>query len=199
MACQGLLLYIITLTNFTHNNRTDNKIPVAKCVCLLYHLFKEDLCMKNDSIKTFSALSFFVFYVASIYLSSSPPKNYANVFNTIAAVAVLCSFYFMTFAFAGNKKFLTTVTLYFVLVFFALIMLTLFGNVQGFKWIMAIFAIIMLSCLFPFVYLDSIKIVSEKISPNFDISGILILAFLIITFYTVYFISIRIKERRNIE
>lgn len=156
--------------------------------------------MKPLSLKTISILTFFALYVISIYASYYSSSQYLAiqpVLNAGFAVAVLLSFYFMTFVFYDSKKFLTIVSVYFLLLIISISMLLVFSNSGRLGGWASIFFMILSSCLLPFVNLDVIKVISDKISPNYDISVFLILGFVIITFYTVYFVSRYINLRRN--
>lgn len=152
--------------------------------------------MKNQSIKPLSLLAFFALYVTSVYINFAMPQGSTMPVsvNVGVAIALLFSFYFMTIAFSDSKKFLIIVTTYFALVVLSTIMLVVLSNFGGLRWLRSIFLIIHLTCILPFVYFD-IKVIVVQ---NIDISILLILAFLIISFYAVYFITKRIKEKRGL-
>ncbi len=106
-------------------------------------------------MKKISLIIFLIFYIMSFITSNIPYPEYANnpILSFMVSFLTIVSFLFVVWNFAYSKKFLITISIYFICVFITSIIVIAIGGV-GFSWMALPFYIIVFSLAIPITHFE---------------------------------------------
>ncbi|MBQ7936252.1 MAG: hypothetical protein IJ333_07905 [Clostridia bacterium] len=144
-------------------------------------------------MKKVSLIIFLFFYIMSFITSNIPYPEYAKnpILSFMVSLLTIVSFLFVTWNFANSKKFLITISIYFICILVTSIIVIYIGGL-GFSWMVLPFYIIIFSLATPITHFERMIIYLLDILSIELPDGYLLcieILFIACATYLIYFIS----------